>query len=97
MSRYVFEGPQNDIFVVGWDNPMQTFFAEYFKDISDEDPSWATPMKFGFIKTLENFAGNFYLNTGARFPTEVMEELQRDFANRTAPSPLQDMVNKMFS
>lgn len=96
MSRYVFEkkGTQG-IYVVGWDNPLQTFFAEEFEDISDDMPKWETMMMTQKFVDFAKFSAHFTANTGALIPSEVQEELQRDFQRRSTPSALQQMIGNL--
>lgn len=95
MSRYVFEGPQHDMFVVGWDNPMQTFFVQYYKDY-EGDVDWETGQEFEKFTNLVEFAAMVRNKTGRDIPDEIKKNLAFDYVSRTAPTALQTKINNLF-
>lgn len=74
MSRYNFV-ENDESYVVGWDNPLQCFFAQKFNHEEDDYVDVGEYDRIGEIP-LE------------MTPT-IIEGLQRDYDRRTEPTPLQ--------
>lgn len=97
MSRHVLKAEDNKTTFVGWDNPLQTFFAQTFKyfDSPEEELIWnigedyeafSTPGKF--VQRLEQ--------EGFEVPYALYEQLKADFAERRELTPLQKHMKEMF-
>lgn len=98
MSRYGLAGVDpNHSIAVGWDNPLQTFFAHVEDRTKDEDESivfMCGVRPHDDVLTVEVLQNR--LREYAVIPDNVKTQLQRDFDNRTEPSALQKMAKKMF-
>lgn len=98
MSRYYIDGMDVDHNVaVGWDNPLQTFFAHVEDRTKDEEESvilMCGSKPGDDILTVEALQNR--LREYAEIPTNIKTQLQRDFDNRTEPSPLQKLAKQMF-
>ena len=99
MSRYrihTLNSDRHETFV-GWDNPLQTYFAQvYDLSASDEDDSisfWVgeKPQEVTSVDVLEEKVRPF-----AVIPQEIKEKLLRDYQERTQPTPLQRMMSELF-
>jgi hypothetical protein len=97
MSRYVLQTIENRTVVVGWDNPLQSFFCQDFKNYNtlEEELIWDIGNKYGecpdpdsFIKTIEE--NGYYVSY------DVCVALYMDFAGRKGLTPLQENLKKMF-
>lgn len=97
MSRYVIPAIDlNHNVVVGWDNPLQTFFAIVSDETRDEDNKIVQWIGIGnkdiivdineLQKQLEQFA---------LIPRSIKMKLKEDYQNRTEPTPLQKMMKKL--
>lgn len=98
MSRYRIAGVDpNHSIAIGWDNPLQTFFAHVEDNTKDEEESMvfccgARPGDDVLtVETLQN-----RLREYAEIPDNILNRLRDDFNNRTEPSPLQRMAKQMF-
>ncbi len=100
MSRYTFKGKEAYWkVVVGWDNPLETFFAQVL-DERDECPEeeglllWVgTTVEE--VTAVESLAAA--VEPYGKIPEDVWEALRRDRAARTPPSPAQRELRKLFS
>ena len=97
MSRYKLETNDGITVIVGWDNPMRTFFYQSFKNYGKNDEEEIEWFGDGFdaitnIIQLENIVNNagYSLDDG----TKML--LTHDGIYATPPTPLQMQVNKMF-
>ena len=98
MSRYCF--PAHDprfTVVVGWDNPLVTFFAEVFDPlIDDEDEAsvlWigTAPQAMPTVATLQA-----QLVGWATIPAALVAHLTREQEAATPPTPLQRWVLQLL-
>lgn len=98
MSRYRIAGVDaNHDVAVGWDNPLQTFFAHVEDRTKDEEESvvlMCGAKPGDDILTVEALQNR--IREYAEIPANIKTKLQCDFENRTEPSPLQKMAKKMF-
>jgi hypothetical protein len=98
MSRYTLElGGNKTVFVVGWDNPLQTFFAQTYKNYGqpDEELLWETGQIYeehgnpdAFVKYLESKSYDV--------PYNICASLYLDYAGRKGLTPHQQNVRKMM-
>ncbi len=91
MSRYELQGRADKAWVahavIGWDRPLNTFFAQVFSNATGEDEVavWEgttdreLPTPEAAIAVVEPFA---------IVPADMVEKLRRDFAEQPARSPL---------
>lgn len=97
MSRYNVPSHDGLEHVVGWDNPMQTFYAQILDPSRPEDQSevvlWVGDEPKA-LPTLEALKGA--VQGRIAIPTDVVDKLERDFMGRTAPTPLQRWVIERF-
>ena len=88
MSRYDI-GDSKTGFVIGWDNPLQTFFVMSAERDPEEDyPVFSIgqrPMDIGHPKALREMLDYF----GLEVPDEIMVRLTNDFDGRTPPTEQQ--------
>lgn len=80
--------------VVGWDGPMQTFFAQVFRTVAGEEDD-DTPLLWlgcaqGEVREPEDLATP--LAPWAALPAEVIALLRADRAASAAPTPLQRLL-----
>jgi hypothetical protein len=87
MSRYTVDTQDQEI-VVGWDNPLQTFFLQVSERGRDEEGPrvWLGTLP-GELPTVEALAKA--LTPYTTLSDELRTTLQRDADARTLPSPLQ--------
>lgn len=98
MSRYGFtpttKAPGNDpadttqSVVVGWDNPLQTFFGDVENANGDEILSTMIGMSEFNVKTTDDLE---YL-IGLVIPADIKAKLVADRGERTEPTPLQSQM-----
>ena len=100
MSRYripVHPGSGDHYAIVGWDNPLGTFFAHVYTfegpDVGDAMTTWEGTEP-GQITSVEQLG--CLLHGVAEIPAEVEAQLARDYAERTPPTPLQRAVHDLF-
>lgn len=100
MGRYLLDPNQSLIaqyphveVIVGWDNPLQTFFAQVLDpdqpDDQNESLFWTgtRPAQITSIEALEE-----HLQPYAPLPDDVRHRLEQEYAARTEPTPLQQWV-----
>jgi len=100
MSRYRIDAKEDKFaVVVGWDNPLQTFFAQVTDTTVDEDEEEAMVLWCGAapgddvltVEDLQVRLGNY-----AVIPPEVATKLRQEYEGRTEPSPLQKLAKNIF-
>jgi len=91
MSRYSFPAQDPALTViVGWDNPLVTFFAEVFDPSIDEDEEayvlWigTVPQALPTVAALQAQLAGW-----ATIPADIVDRLSRDQQAATPPTPLQ--------
>jgi hypothetical protein len=90
MSRYSIPAQDSDLTViVGWDNPLLTFFAQVFNaSIEDDDEAcvrWigTAPQAISSVAALQA-----QLVGWATIPADIVDRLLRDQHAATPPTPL---------
>ena len=91
MSRYHFpaQDPRFTV-VVGWDNPLATFFAQVFdpsiEDDDEADVLWigTAPQAISTVAALQAQLAGW-----ATIPADIVDRLTRDQQAATPPTPLQ--------
>jgi len=98
MSRYRIPAQDPDLTViVGWDNPLMTFFAQVFNpSIEDDDEAcvlWigAAPEAIPTVAALQA-----QLTGWATIPPAILDCLTRDQQAATPPPPLQQWVHQLL-
>ena len=101
MSRYQIPGknPKHNV-VLGWDNPLQTFFADVFDNDEDNDciftvgcaPSWMDNHEVKDLVTLQKLLAPY-----ANIPQTIRLSLQQDYDNRSEPTSLQKKMKELFN
>src|SRR5688572_29195718 len=87
MSHYVFKTIMNEI-VVGWDNPIETFFVQVWDESSEaDDPVLWVGAKPQEVATVEALAA--LLQPYGEIPDELLMQLREDFAAREPPTEWQ--------
>lgn len=100
MSRYVVQKNSELEIVVGYDNPLQTFFIQVIdvvKDKADEDDCikfWAgvTPGEINDIQTLEQTLKPYLENLSP----DIKERLRQDYETRQPLTPLQKLATRLY-
>ena len=98
MSRYKMFDPSDCYVVVGWDNPLQTFFVQQYVNLDayneDVTKAWlgCTPSEIPTIERLEEVMTQL----GCSLPVDIRNGLEKDYANRTEPTPLQKMMQSLL-
>ena len=98
MSRYRLLSARRDHeTIVGWDNPLQTFFV-YVRDTTtteEEDDRFVFEkgQRRQEIPTVTELARA--VKPYALFPSSVQEALIKDYTERTRPTPLQEHMIAM--
>jgi hypothetical protein len=98
MSRYTLElGGNNVAFVVGWDNPLQTFFAQTFENYGqpDEQITWETGQIYEEHSNPDSFV-KYLEEKGFDVPYVICSSLYLDYAGRHGLTPHQQNVRKMM-
>jgi hypothetical protein len=98
MSRYHFpaQDPRFTV-VVGWDNPLATFFAQVFdpsiEDDDEADVLWigAAPQAIPTVAALQAQLAGW-----AAIPSALMAQLTREQQAATPPTPLQRWVLQLL-
>jgi len=98
MSRYHFPTPDPRFTaVVGWDNPLTTFFAQIFNSsIEDDDEAcvlWIGTAPEG-IPTVAALQAQ--LADWATIPADIVERLTRDQQAATPPTPLPRWAHQLL-
>jgi hypothetical protein len=98
MSRYHFPTPDPRFTaVVGWDNPLTTFFAQIFNaSIEDDDEAcvlWigTAPEAIPTVAALQAQLAGW-----ATIPPAIVERLTRDQQAATPPTPLQQWALQLL-
>lgn len=90
MSRYSFQAGGQEI-IVGWDNPLSTFFVQVWGEAKDEDAPvfWVgtKPEEVPLVEALTEGVRPY-----GEIPDEILTGLRADFAAR---EPLTDWQRKM--
>lgn len=83
---------------VGWDDPLETYFAQVVDpNAEDEDDSmrlWVGGEPKDKVTTVDALRERIY--EYAMIPEDIAEKLYQDYVNRTEPSPLQRHMRAMF-
>lgn len=97
MSRHILKSDSNIITFVGWDNPLQTFFAQTYKNYNqpEEELIWWVGDKFSEFSTPGKFVQKLE-QSGFEIAYGVYELLKKDFSERKELSPLQQFMKEMF-
>jgi hypothetical protein len=98
MSRYSILAQQPGLTViVGWDNPLQTLFAQVF-DPSIEDDEAACLLWIGTApETIPTVAAlQAQLAGWATIPPDIVDRLVRDQHAATPPTPLQQWAHQLL-
>lgn len=98
MSRYIIKKTSEILVVVGFDNPLQTFFSQVF-DLKETDEEEIVLFSNGFklkeittIETLENSLKEYIENIDGY----TRSKLEQDYNNRTPPTKLQMIAAKFM-
>jgi hypothetical protein len=100
MSRYRIPAanPQYEV-IIGWDDPLETYFATVFDPTVDADDDAACVLWEGAalraLPTVE--ALQACLQAYAAIPADVVAQLHQDRSNTTPRSPLQERMVQMMS
>ena len=98
MSRYSISAQQPGLTViVGWDNPLQTLFAQVF-DPSIEDDEAACLLWIGTVpEAIPTVAAlQAQLAGWAMIPPDIVDRLVRDQQAATPPTPLQQWAHQLL-
>ena len=93
MSRYTFEGNTTGLtVVVGWDNPLRTFFAQVWE--GSGPPAGTLLLWVGIgpdvVLTVEALAER--VAPFGDIPEAIVERLEDDYERRVEPSALQQLL-----
>jgi hypothetical protein len=98
MSRYSIPAQDPALTViVGWDNPLMTFFAQVFNpSIADDDEAcvlWigAAPEAIPTVAALQAQLAGW-----ATMPVDIVDRLRRDQHAATPPTPLQRWAHQLL-
>ena len=98
MSRYHIDTQDEFDIFVGWDNPLQTFFYQKYSGYNTKNEKLldeigtsyhAIPDVDQLYKLIKVF--------GYELTDGQLSMLSGDFDNRTESTPLQKMINQMFT
>jgi hypothetical protein len=96
MSRYEYEGKEEYYqIVIGWDNPLQTFFAQVWdgRSRSEHPLLWLGTVP-DEVSTAEALAAQ--VEAYGEIPPGIMARLRDDYDRRTSPTPLQ-LLTRLIS
>ena len=98
MSRYSVPAQDPNVTViVGWDNPLTTFFAQAFDSAIEEDAEacilWigTAPQAIPTVAALQT-----HLAGWATLPADIVDRLTRDQQAATPPTPLQQWAHQLL-
>jgi hypothetical protein len=94
MSHYTLEaaGPDHEV-VVGWDNQLETFFAQVWDNRNEEEESpvlWVGCRR-GEVPSADLLAA--LVRPYAEIPEATLEQLQEDYAQRHSPERPQELAD----
>lgn len=92
MSQYSFRVERRE-FILGWDNPLQTFFVQVWEDSDQDDPVlWAgtSPDEVASVETLAELMRPY-----GKIPAQVRTQLRDDCDGRIPPTEWQRRVLSM--
>ena len=94
MSHYSFRVDRRGI-VVGWDNPLQTFFVQVWENSDEDDPvlwvgTW--PEEVTSVEALAEVMRPY-----GEIPAEVLAQLHTDFDGRKPQTAWQRQVLSMVA
>lgn len=91
MSRYAVPASGKESFIVGWDPPLGTFFAqEYGPSLEDDEDNlvWWIGYEPGEVTTIADLR-RWCLDRGVVIPQDIDDALRRDESEPWTPGPLQ--------
>jgi hypothetical protein len=107
MPQYTFRGKEGYIgIIVGWDNPLETFFVQVWDErsrsqleLDDEEEVydegvlrlWAGTWR-GEIPDLDRLVE--LVEPHGRIPDEILDQLRKDYESRRPPEPIQRYLGK---
>ena len=95
MSRYTFEGNRPALsIVVGWDNPLKTYFAQVWDGGGLEKGDLKLWVGAGADKVPTPEALAELVAPYGDIPAEVLAQLEEDYEVRRAPTLLQSLLSK---
>ena len=95
MSRYTFEGNRPALsIVVGWDNPLKTYFAQVWDGGGPEKGDLKLWVGAGADKVPTPEALAELVAPYGDIPAEILAQLEEDQEERRAPTPLQWLLSK---
>lgn len=95
MSRYTFEGNRQGLsIVVGWDNPLKTYFAQVWDGGGAGQGELRLWVGAGRdrVPTAEVLAE--LVAPYGEVPADVLTQLDEDYELRMGPAPLQGLLSK---
>ena len=101
MSRYKVDAidTQHYAVIVGWDNPIQTFFAQVWdlakEEKDDEACVFWVGTHAGSVPTVTALAQA--ISAYAVLPADIATQLERDQASSASPTPLQQWVRSRLA
>jgi hypothetical protein len=99
MSRYRIppDDPRYEV-IIGWDDPLETYFATVFDTTVDEDDAACVLWVGGALRALPTVAAlQDCLQAYATIPPEVVAQLRKDHANTRPRSALQERMLQMLT
>lgn len=98
MSRYSIPAQQPGLTViVGWDNPLTTFFAQVFDPSIEEDAAACLLWIGNALEAIPTVAAlQAQLAGWAAIPPDIVERLTRDRHAATPPTPLQRWAHQLL-
>jgi len=95
VSRYTFEGNRPALsIVVGWDNPLKTYFAQVWDGGGQEKGDLKLWVGAGADKVPTPEALAELVAPYGDIPAEVLAQLEEDYEVRRAPTLLQSLLSK---
>lgn len=99
MSRHIIQNKVTGDVIVGWDNPLNTFFCQIFDcDAYDEDEELILQIGQSFSEycDIEKFKKELEKHN-IILTEEMIEILENDRETARPRTPLQDLINKAFN
>jgi hypothetical protein len=98
MSRYTISAQDPTLrVVVGWDNPLQTFFAQVFDpSIEEDDEAYRLWIGTALQEIPTVAALQAQLAGWATIPADIVDRLRRDQQTATPPTPLQRWAHQLL-
>jgi hypothetical protein len=99
MSRYPIDShdPRYQV-IVGWDDPMETYFAQVFDTTQDDDDTACILWEGHALRAITTVEALYAcLRPFATIPPAIIAQLRHDRTHTVPRSPLQERMLQLFT